>query len=302
LKRILITGSNGLLGQKIIKNLDTVRKGQYEVLATSQGENRITEKSGYQYKSLDITNAAEINAVFDNFKPDIVINTAAMTNVDVCEVEKVKCRQLNVEAVMHLVNASRKHNSHFIHLSTDFVFDGKDGPYKETDEPKPLSYYGQSKFDSERLLEESDIKWSNVRTIIVYGVAEAMSRTNIVLWAKQALEKGDPLSIVNDQFRSPTLAEDLAEGCLLIADQGKEGTYHISGKDQMSIVELVKRVAAYFKLDATEINEVSSNTLNQAAKRPPKTGFKLDKAIAELNYQPHTFEEGLQIIEEQLKA
>jgi dTDP-4-dehydrorhamnose reductase len=290
------------LGQKLIKNLTTIRKGQYEVLATSQGEDRVSKLNGYNYLSLDITNVEEIDSVFDNFKPDVVINTAAMTNVDVCEVEKQKCTQLNVDAVKYLIKASKKHSSHLIHLSTDFVFDGKDGPYKETDEPQPLSYYGQSKLDSERLLEKSEIKWSNVRTIIVYGVAEAMSRTNIVLWAKQALEKGDPLSIVNDQFRSPTLAEDLAEGCLLIADQGKEGTYHISGKDQMSIVELVKRVAAYFKLDATEINEVSSSTLNQAAKRPPKTGFILDKAITDLNYQPHSFEEGLEILEEQLKA
>lgn len=302
MKRILITGSNGLLGQKLIKNLITIREENYEVLATSQGENRMSDRKGYNYQSLDITNVNDVEAVFDSFQPDVVINTAAITNVDVCETEKEKCRQLNVEAVMHLINASRKHNSHLIHLSTDFVFDGKSGPYRETDKPNPLSFYGQSKFDSERLLEESNIKWSIVRTIIVYGVAESMSRNNIVLWAKQALEKGDPLSIVNDQFRSPTLAEDLAEGCLLIADKEKEGVFHLSGKDQMSIVELVKRVANYFHLNTTSIKEVSSSTLSQAAKRPPKTGFILDKAISELGYNPHSFEEGLQILENQLQA
>ena len=131
MKRILITGSNGLLGQKLIKNLITLREENYDVLATSQGENRMSDRKGYNYQSLDITNVNDVEAVFDSFQPDVVINTAAMTNVDVCETEKEKCRQLNVEAVMHLINASRKHNSHLIHLSTDFVFERVDHTVKQ---------------------------------------------------------------------------------------------------------------------------------------------------------------------------
>ena len=148
-----------------------------------------------------------------------------------------------------------------------------------------MSYYGKSKLASEKLLEESKIKWSIVRTIIVYGIVEDMSRSNIVLWAKAALEKKQKLTIVNDQFRSPTLAEDLADACILIAEKEKEGIFHISGKDFMSIVELVKRVAKHYQLDDSLIEVISSKSLNQAAKRPPKTGFILDKAYRELNYQ-----------------
>ena len=127
---------------------------------------------------------------------------------------------MNVNAVEYLLAACETHNTHLIHLSTDFVFDGEDGPYSEVDIPKPLTYYGESKYASEMLLRNSEYKnWAIARTIIVYGVVEKMSRSNIVLWAKGALEKGDPINVVDDQFRSPTLAIDLAKGCVLIADK-----------------------------------------------------------------------------------
>ena len=224
-----------------------------------------------------------------------------MTNVDSCESLQKECWELNVTAVEYLIKYSEKHQAHLIHLSTDFIFDGKNGPYKETDQANPLSYYGKSKLAAEKLVQQANTKWSIVRTIIVYGVAENMSRSNIVLWAKQALEKGDPLTIVDDQFRSPTLAEDLAMGCWLIAEKQATGVFHLSGKDLMSIIELVYRVANFYGYDKSNVQPIKSSSLNQAAKRPPKTGFILDKAINELGYNPCSFEEGLAIIDEQLK-
>ena len=298
--KILITGSNGLLGQKLVKLL--ANQPDIEFLATSTGENRIKSITGFDYASLDITNKTQVEQVFNQFKPNVVINTAAMTNVDACEDQKEQCWNLNVNAVKNLIEASEKHQTHLIHLSTDFVFDGENGPYKEEDKPNPLSYYGQSKYEAEKLLQQSTIKWSIVRTIIVYGVVEDMSRSNIVLWAKQALEKGNPLTIVNDQFRMPTLAEDLAQACWLIAQKQATGIYNICGKDFMSILELVNRVADFYGYDKTIISPIASSSLNQAAKRPPKTGFVLDKAIKELGYSPCSFEEGLGVVTEQLNA
>lgn len=298
--KILITGSNGLLGQKLVKLL--ANKNDIEVLATSVGENRIRKISGFNYASLDITNKNEVEEVFSRFKPNVVINTAAMTNVDACEDKKEECWNLNVNAVKNLIVASEKYDTHLIHLSTDFVFDGENGPYKEEDKPNPLSYYGESKYEAEKLLQQSKIKWSIVRTIIVYGVVEDMSRSNIVLWAKQALEKGNPLTIVNDQFRMPTLAEDLAYACWLIAEKSATGIYNICGKDFMSVLELVNRVADFYGYDKSIITPIASSSLNQAAKRPPKTGFVLDKAYKELEYSPCSFEEGLAIVTEQLKS
>tara|TARA_B100000965_G_scaffold406171_1_gene443667 strand:+ start:2117 stop:3034 length:918 start_codon:yes stop_codon:yes gene_type:complete len=298
LKRILVTGSNGLLGQKLVHKLR--QREDIQLIATSRGENRVKVTEGYIYESLDISNQEEVDSVVSKYKPNAIINTAAMTNVDACEEKKEECWDLNVNAVKYLVEASEKWNVHFIHLSTDFVFDGEDGPYREEDSPNPLSYYGKSKLEAEKIVLNSNTKWSIARTIIVYGIVDDMSRSNIVLWAKGALEKGQTLTIVNDQFRSPTLAEDLADGCILIAEKEAEGIFHLSGKDFMSIVELVRRVAEYYKLDASYIQEISSSALNQAAKRPPKTGFVLDKAINQLGYNPHSFEDGIAILEKQL--
>lgn len=297
--KILITGSNGLLGQKLVALL--ANKEGITLLATSKGANRISNSNGYQYQSLDITNEDEVAAIFNTFKPNTIINTAAMTNVDSCESLQKECWELNVTAVEFLIKYAEQHQAHLIHLSTDFVFDGENSPYKETDQANPLSYYGKSKLAAEKLVQQANTQWSIVRTIIVYGVAENMSRSNIVLWAKQALEKGDPLTIVDDQFRSPTLAEDLAIGCWLIAEKKATGIFHLSGKDLMSIIELVYRVADFYGYDRNNVQPIKSNSLNQAAKRPPKTGFILDKAINELGYNPCSFEEGLAIVDEQLK-
>jgi dTDP-4-dehydrorhamnose reductase len=296
--KILVTGSNGLLGQKIIYSLR--HRSDIRVIATSAGENRLVEKEGYEYESLDISDAAAVIRIVDKHRPSAIINTAAMTNVDACEAEKEKCRRINVDGVAALTEACRKHSVHLVHLSTDFVFDGEKGPYREEDVPNPLSYYGQSKYDAEQLIRESGIQWAILRTIIIYGIADSMSRSNVVLWAKGALEKGQSISVVDDQFRSPTLAEDLADACISAALKGATGMYHVSGREIMSILELVHRVADFYRLDKSLIRPVKSDTLNQPARRPPYTGFIIEKAERELDYKPHTFEEGLRILTRQL--
>ena len=298
-QRILITGSNGLLGQKLIAALRD--DDGTDLIATSRGEDRSTDPLGDRYRSLDITDKAAVQAVFDEVRPEVVIHTAAMTNVDACELDPGACHLQNVEATRFLVDAARELDSHFIFLSTDFIFDGKAGPYREEDEPAPLSVYGRSKLEGERLVQESGLpRWAIARTIIVFGTAPGLSRSNVVLWAKQALEKGDPIRVVDDQWRMPTLAEDLADGCIRIARQGATGIFHLSGPDGMSILELVERVGAFFGLDTTMVTPVKSDTLGQPARRPPRTGFVLDKARRELGYAPHTFEEGLAILRDQL--
>ena len=296
--KILITGSNGLLGQKLSHKLridDAV-----ELIATSKGKNRVSAKDGYTYHSLDITNKAAVEGLIEAQKPDVVINTAAMTNVDLCEDEKAACDALNVDAVQYLADACARIDAYLIHISTDFIFDGEDGPYKEEDEPNPLSYYGLSKLKSEQLLYAHKVKWSILRTIIVFGVGENLSKGNIVLWAKGALEKAEPLNIIDDQFRAPTLAEDLADACILAAKKKAYGIYNASGKDIMSIYEIVERIAKYYGNTTENLNKISTATLNQKAGRPPRTGFILDKAKEVLGYNPHSFEECLAIIDEQL--
>jgi len=292
--RILITGSNGLLGQKIVRQL---KKRKIEFLATSKGENRNTDCEDSNYVSMDICSEKEIAQVFGSFLPTHVIHTAAMTNVDACELNPNDCYETNVLATKKLFIEAKKIGAHFQLLSTDFIFDGEKGNYKEGDEPNPLSVYAESKVDAEQfLLSDSYSNYSIVRTIIVYGIGNNLSKTNIVCWAKEALSKGQEMRIIDDQFRAPTWADDLAWACIQICELDKIGIYHISGPETMSVFEIVKRVARYFGLSTESLVRTDSSTLNQPAKRPPKTGFDLTKSRNELGYNPKTLEETLDLI------
>lgn len=292
--RLLITGSNGLLGQKIVK---ICLKRGVEFLATSNGANRNQECPSERYLEMDITNQPKIAEIFTNYKPTHIIHTAALTNVDYCELNPEECQEVNVLATKKLWNEAQKINAHFQLLSTDFIFDGLKGNYKETDEPSAVSIYGQSKVDAEHVLINSQNKnWSIARTIIVYGTANNLSRTNIVLWSIDALTKGDPMKIIDDQFRMPTWADDLAWGCIEICRRDKTGIFHLCGPELMAVNEIVFRIAKHLGKSTENVEIISSSTLNQPAKRPPRTGFDLTKSRTELGYNPKTLEETITIL------
>lgn len=294
--RILITGSNGLTGQKIVAQL---LKAGKEFLATSAGENRNPDCPDAHYTSMDITNSLEVKEVIDTYGPDAIINTAAMTLVDACEDETEKCHRINVDGVANLLACCKLRGIHLVHISTDFIFDGLTGPYKEEDQANPLSVYAQSKYDAEELLLKDDYpNWSILRTIIVFGDANNLSRSNIVLWAIDALRNGQELTIVDDQFRAPTWADDLAWACIRVAELKANGVFHISGPETFSVYEMVCRIARFLKVDEQLVQPISSTTLNQKAKRPPHTGFIIDKARKILNYNPLTLEQSLELLTE----
>lgn len=285
--RILLTGANGLLGQKLVR-LCANRPG-VELLATARGPERIgasLSASNVSYRSLDIEVSIDWESALRDFRPDVVLHAAAMTQVDDCEKEPDLCQRLNVDAVRIGAQASSLHGVQFVLLSTDFVFDGLDGPYEESASPNPLSTYGRSKWEAEKIVQELPTPWSIVRTVLVVGQVEGLSRTNIVLWALQALRAGKTLPVVVDQWRSPTWAEDLAKGCLQVAERRASGIYHISGGETLSVLDFVVRIAQVFGLDTRLIKPVSSESLAQPARRPARTGFVLDKARRELNYEP----------------
>ncbi|TLU98747.1 SDR family oxidoreductase [Dyadobacter luticola] len=297
-QRILITGSNGLLGQKLVELL--IQQPDIETIATAVGENRLPVQEGYQYLQMDITNAQNVDEVIDGIRPDVIIHTAAMTNVDQCELEKEACWKLNVTAVEYLIAACKKYDVFLQHLSTDFIFDGTSGPYCEEDEPNPISFYGWSKYAAEKAVINSGLDWAITRTVLVYGIAHDMSRSNIVLWVKKSLEEGRAIKVVTDQFRTPTLAEDLAIGCFLIAQKRTKGVFHISGKDFLTPHEMALMAAAYFNLDASLISPTDASAFTQPARRPPRTGFDLTKSKQILGYEPRSFTEGIAILAGQM--
>lgn len=298
-KTILITGSNGLLGQKLMDLLS--QEENIQLIATAKGENRLPNQKGYIYQSLDITNPKQVNEVFATFQPQIVIHTAAMTNVDACESDLDGCNLLNVKAVEYLVEACEKHKSFFCHLSTDFIFDGESGPYDEVAKPNPISIYGESKLKAEQIVQSSKIRWAIARTVLVFGIVPDMSRTNIILWVKKSLEEGKQINVVTDQFRTPTLAEDLAMGCWLIAQKEAEGIFNISGEELLTPYEMAIQTAEFFHLPKELIKPADSSTFSQPAKRPPRTGFILDKAKSVLGYQPRSFNEGIALLAKQIQ-
>lgn len=297
--KILITGANGLLGQKLVDQL--VQQGNFEVIASGRGPCRLSG-SGFTYQTLDIENEQEVEESLAGLRPEVIIHGAAMTHVDECEKHQEACYRANVLATKYLIAAAEKIQSHFIFVSTDFIFSGLDGnnPYTEDALAAPVNYYGQSKLEGEELLKCSTLKWAIARTVLVYGLANDLSRSNIILWVKSSLESGKQIQVVDDQVRTPTLAEDLAAGCILMAEQGATGIFNISGSELLTPYDMALQTADYFGLNKELIIRTDSTRFTQPARRPMKTGFVIQKAIDQLGYRPKTFREGIRLLATQL--
>ena len=289
--KILITGANGLLGQSIIN----VNNDRFDICSTSKGES-IYDLNGTLFKSMDILNSGDIDIIFSNFKPDVIIHAAAMTNVDWCEANPIYCNRVNIDGTQNIITACEKYSAHLIFISTDFIFDGKIGGYSETAQENPLSVYGKSKSAAEKLIQASNCKWTIARTSLVIGYFPYLMSTNIILWARKKLGKGDEINVVDDQVRTPTWSMDLAEGCLLIAKKKALGIYNISGSEKFSIIELVRQVAIHGGFDLSLIDRVNSATLGQLAMRPLISDLDISKAKRNLGFKPHSFEEVLDSI------
>lgn len=295
--KVLVTGANGLLGQKLSKLLAGDKHITPVLTVRKQSA---LPPAGVELHLMDITDADAVQATFSQHRPDVIVHTAAMTMVDQCELQRESCWQTNVTATEHLLRAAEAINAHFIYVSTDFVFDGSHGPLDESAQPKPVNFYGESKLAAEELVKNSRTTWAIIRTVLVFGITEDMSRSNIVLWVKENLEKGKAIKVVNDQWRTPTLAEDLANGCYLAAKKKASGIFHVSGKDFMTPYDIAIQAAEYFGLDKTLISPTNASEFTQPSRRPAKTGFIIEKARKELGYEPHSFREGLDVLSRQM--
>ncbi len=298
--KVLLTGSNGLLGQKLVALLHNAPG--VALVATARGANRLaTNYPTLYYRALDVTDAAQVQQVLAQEQPTHVIHAAAMTQVDDCELNQDACWAQNVTAVEYLAAACARLDIHLTHLSTDFIFNGTEALLTEEAEPDPISHYGASKLAAERVVQATaGLRWAIARTVLVYGTSLVAGRSNLVLWVRDSLRKGQKIKVVDDQWRTPTLAEDLAQGCWLLARHAAQGIYHLSGRELLTPFQMAQRVAAQFGLDASLLEPVTSQTFTQAARRPPRTGFRITKAEREVGYRPHTFAEGLALVQQQI--
>lgn len=291
-KRVLITGANGLLGQELVQLMS--RFPEYDVLATGRDPAPRYGDASCGYVPLDVTCAADVRRVFQDFTPSVVVNCAAMTQVDRCEAEREACWRVNVEAVEHLARSCMAFGSRLIQVSTDFVFDGEGGPYREDARPNPLSFYGKSKLAAENVVRGKGFdNWAIARTVLVYGTGNALSRPNFVLWVADQLARGNPIHVVTDQWRTPTYAPDLASGIERMVRFNKTGLYHVSGRDLLTVFDFARAVADAFDLDASRILPTDSSRSPGALLRPLRTGFIILKAETELGYKPRPLRDAL---------
>lgn len=288
---ILIIGANGFTGRRILHNLSL--KDSYQLTGCSlHGD--IAPGGNYHFVQADINNHAAIAQLMGEVGPEVVINGSALSVPDYCELHHEEAYAANVLAVENIARCCEQQRSRFIHLSTDFVFDGKTNTlYTEEDIPAPVNYYGLSKYQGEQAVAANCSSYANVRVVVVYGKALPGQHGNILQLVKNRLQAGQEIRVVSDQYRTPTWVNDIADGVEKLMPVSLNGTYHICGGECLSIAEIAYRVADYFKLDRSLILPVSTEEMNEATPRPRFSALSIDKAKRELGYTPHSLEEGM---------
>lgn len=289
--KVLIIGANGFTGRRILNHLSAGE--EYEVTGCSLHPDTCPGNN-HRFIQTDINDHRRIKSLFDRLSPDLVVNCSALSVPDYCEQHREEAYATNVSAVENIAHSCETRESRFIHLSTDFVFDGKDNRlYTEDDQPAPVNYYGVTKFQGEQALARICSNYAIVRVVVVYGKMLPGQHGNILQLVKNRLEARQEIRVVNDQYRTPTFVADVADGVQRLMHVRSNGIYHICGKEYLSIAEIAYRVADYFDLDSALIRPVTTEEMEEATPRPHYSGLSIQKAVRELGYAPHTLEEGL---------
>jgi dTDP-4-dehydrorhamnose reductase len=285
-----------MLGSWIAEHLSI---SNHETLATGKGSFRLPQSlihKNFTYTTLDITDRDEVMKCINTFAPDTIIHSAAITQVDDCELNKELCYSVNVDGTKNIIDAAKEVDARICYLSTDFVFGGEAGPYQETDSAVPVNYYGVTKLLAEELIRNSGLHWCIIRTILLYGKADPLKRSNFVYWVKKNLEEGTRIKVVNDQIRTPTYIPDLVKGIFLCLEKEAEGVFHMSGADVLTPFEMALAIANHLKLNKNLLEPVDASSFSQAGRRPLKTGFIIEKAKKELGYLPTDFQTTLKLL------
>ncbi len=294
-RRLLVVGANGMLGQRVIEFYSPLN--DVEILASSIEDKPLLDH--IQYIKGDITVRNDIKKVVYDFCPDFIINAAAFTNVDLSETERELAWKINVKGVEYLAESARVIDAHLIHISTDYIFDGKNGPYLENDIPNPLGYYARTKLAGENAIKISGAKYSIIRTNVLYGIAK-FGRPDFVKWVVDSLRSKKQIRIVTDQINNPTFIDDVVQAINKIIELRKEGIYNIGGAEFISRYDFTLKIAEYFNLDKNLIVPIKTEELNQPARRPLKSGLITIKAQSELGYKPHTILQTFELMKREL--
>lgn len=295
--RVLVFGANGLLGQKLLAEMNS----SYQIIAVGKGEKTYKNSKNIDYHQGDITDSGRVNEIIRSTNPGVIVNAAAYTNVDGCEANKEECWKTNVEGVENIVKVARHLNAKLIHISTDYVFDGENGPYPEDALPSPTNYYGRAKLASENIINGSSIKYAIIRTNVLYGNA-LPARASFVSWVQKELSQGNKIRVVSDQFSNPTLANDLAACILRIIQLDAEGLFNYAGADYINRFEFAQIIAEKFDYPQELIFPINTEDLGQLARRPKKAGLRTDKARDTLGLKILGIEHGMDVMISEMNA
>jgi len=277
--RLLITGASGLYGSKLAE-LATARK--YEVYS---GYSRDQPAYGALMK-FDVSDKNQVEKAFKKVNPEVVVHAATLTDVDKCETNRALAWKINVDGTKNMAEATKTSQAFLIYISTDYVFNGEKGNYKETDPPDPINYYGVTKLKAEEVVGGMLNEYCIARASVIYGSTPAAGKVNFALWVLNKLKKNEQAKIVTDQWNSPTLNTNMAEMTLEIIERKLTGTFHLSGATRISRYDFAKQIAETFDLDPNLLSPATCAEFSWAAKRPRDSSLDTTKAQQTLKNKP----------------
>lgn len=290
--RVLVTGANGLVGQHAMERLAS--QPGHEPVGWGRRDAPLFRGELGDYTRVDLTDASSLGARLDGLRPDVVLHAAALSNVDACQDDRAACWRINVDATREIARWCARHDRYLAHLSTDFVFDGRAGPYREEDEPAPINTYGESKLAAERELASTPgLRWSAARTVLVHGRLLGPSRPPLVVRVAESLRRGEAVSLVADHWRTPTDVDDLVDGILRLVSADARGVWNLAGEELLSIHGLGRRVARRLGLDESLVRSVEGREISPLAPRPARTGLVISRARREIGFSPRPLDDSL---------
>ena len=289
--KFLVTGSAGLIGRQVVKDLSET----HEVFSCY---NKSKPEHGNIIK-MDLLNHEMISNVMSEKKPDVVIHLGAMTAVDLCETDQDSAFKINSQATEILAKESSKMNTFIVYVSTDYVFDGNTGMYEENDATNPLGFYGKSKLLGEKSIQNFSSNWCIARTSTPFGLHP--TKKSFPIWVIENLQKQKQIDVLTDQFTSPTYVPSLSRMLIEISERHLAGIIHVAGASKISRYEMAKLISDKLGLDGKLLREISINDIKWEAQRPKDSSLNVSKAISTLNQKPQKIDHDVNLFIDEIK-
>ena len=290
--KFLVTGSAGLVGQQVVKDLSKSNQ-------VFSCYNESKPEYGDSVK-MDLKNYEMISSVLTEIKPDVVIHLGAMTGVDLCEKEKTSASEINTKATEIIAKECSKLNSFLVYVSTDYVFDGNFGMYKEDDVANPLGFYGKSKLEGEKAVQNFSTNWCIVRTSTPFGLHP--TKKSFPMWVIENLQKQKQIDVLIDQFTSPTYVPNLSRMLIEISERRITGIIHAAGASKISRYQMASVVSDKLNLDGTLLKQISMNKMKWVARRPKDSSLDVSRASSILNEKPQKIDQSLNLFIDEMKS